>query len=587
MYMNTYNKVLTKNQNNYSFIENDSGVEVFDAGVDFNFMVTALGGGTVVNFFDDKVNMASKWNTAAVDNSQGLCASFINNENLGVISLEYPLLAFDNIPEYSLNMMGPNDIFSRIDRFNLRGSNSSTCGVNRYFIPASIMADETRYGYNEILLDRFLINDVNNVFKLQPNSVLFYKLEYWYDYKENHVYQKALKTAKDFGIPLIVIDVDKVKKHEQKVIEEKEKELFSSNICNTNLLNEIVTRYMNNHSGSLTIKGESKELVSIGDKDFSEKSMRKFFTKLLDFIDKVDDVYLKSKWIYDLNYIYRNESKKYSKARMVRSWNHSVREFILDDYDIISNLISLRTSINDEDYNKFLDTIIKDEKKGIKYEEDYNNYPLIEFDGNRVAAFMTKNSFTPVIQTIVNLVNHLDVGTRFKIDDYTYEGVQGNLFSKISCSKPSDLFMIEDLVCSYFLGNCDVMNLESLACLNLGKLKKNINIDENYDWNNDVMNSHYGNVIVNSETREYKPSIVNQFIEKIESTSDEKILEIFRPIILAQSKNTNDSIEDISLKILTKKAEFRNSFEKLNKQVDAAKNGSDVKIWNNEHIFFC
>ena len=22
-------------------------------------------------------------------------------------------------------------------------------------------------------------------------------------------------------------------------------------------------------------------------------------------------------------------------------------------------------------------------------------------------------------------------------------------------------------------------------------------------------------------------------------------------------------------------------------QVDSAKNGSDVKIWNNEHIFFC
>ena len=567
MYMNTYNKVLTKNQNNYSFIENDSGVEVFDAGVDFNFMVTALGGGTVVNFFDDKVNMASKWNTAAVDNSQGLCASFINNENLGVISLEYPLLAFDNIPEYSLNMMGPNDIFSRIDRFNLRGSNSSTCGVNRYFIPASIMADETRYGYNEILLDRYLIDDEKGNLKLQPSYVIFYKLEYDGNYKDTECYKNTLKTAKDFGIPIIIIDVVKLKENELKIIKEKEEELFSSKVSKPDLLNEIITRYMNNYTGDLTIEGEQSDLGCLSYSSFVKKEIKNFIEKLLIFTATIDDISLRSKWIYDLNSIYLEEKRKYDKASSIRGWNCSVNSFLFEDEDL-DTIIKLSV---EPEFDEFFHIYKNDNNHKNEYEVDYNNYPLVELQNNISAAFMTKKSFIPIIQTIVNLVNYLDMGTCLRIGDYNYNGVLGNLFYSISISD-SDVFLIEDLVCSYFLGNCDVRNLECLACLNLGKLNKKINIDENYDWNNDVMNSVYSNLIINSETTEYNPNIVNQFIEKIESTSDEKILEIFSPIIQAQAENTTDSVNDICLRILKKKAEFRNSFEKLNAQVAFLKN---------------
>jgi len=567
MYMNTYNKVLNSNFNKFKFIENDDGVPLLDAGFDFSFIVSALGGGSDDNFFDVDVNIASKWNTSGLLNFQGLCTSFINNENMGVISLKYPLLAFENIPNYSLNMMGANDIFSIVDRYNLRKSNSSEHGRNRCFIPASILANETRYGYNEILLDRYLIDDEKGNLKLQPSYVIFYKLEYDGNYKDTECYKNTLKTAKDFGIPIIIIDVVKLKENELKIIKEKEEELFSSKVSKPDLLNEIITRYMNNYTGDLTIEGEQSDLGCLSYSSFVKKEIKNFIEKLLIFTATIDDISLRSKWIYDLNSIYLEEKRKYDKASSIRGWNCSVNSFLFEDEDL-DTIIKLSV---EPEFDEFFHIYKNDNNHKNEYEVDYNNYPLVELQNNISAAFMTKKSFIPIIQTIVNLVNYLDMGTCLRIGDYNYNGVLGNLFYSISISD-SDVFLIEDLVCSYFLGNCDVRNLECLACLNLGKLNKKINIDENYDWNNDVMNSVYSNLIINSETTEYNPNIVNQFIEKIESTSDEKILEIFSPIIQAQAENTTDSVNDICLRILKKKAEFRNSFEKLNAQVAFLKN---------------
>jgi len=352
MYMNTYNKILTKVSDKQKIIKYDGDVPLLDAGVDFNFIVTSLNG--VRNFFDSNVNMASKWNTAAKSNSQGLCASFINNENLGIISLTAPILGFADIPESTLNVMGNSDVFTHTNDYSLRRVNSSRDSRNKYFIPGNIMADETRYGYNEILIDRYNTSDEKGDFKLQPSYVVFYKFDDL-DYKVSRYYKESLKVAKDLGIPIMVIDVPKVKEHEQSVIKNMEEELFFSNKSNKELMQEIMTRYMNNHTGSLTMIGEQfcKE-------DFSGLGILGFIVRLKNHISSIEDDYQKVKWISDFESVYLKEKKKYDSISSIKNWNCSVTEFNLDETYLLPSVIEeLKEKVGISNYESLLESINK------------------------------------------------------------------------------------------------------------------------------------------------------------------------------------------------------------------------------------
>lgn len=169
MYINTYNKRLLKLNDKLNVLGNDNGVTLLDAGVNFNIMLTSFSG--VNDFYDESLNMASKWNTASFSHNQGMCLNAITNENLGVIGLSSPLIGFSYIPECSLNAMGPYDIFSGVNGYNLRKSNDSNS--RKYFVPGCLIGDLTRYVYNEFLVDRFLADDKNNSLKLQPDYVVF------------------------------------------------------------------------------------------------------------------------------------------------------------------------------------------------------------------------------------------------------------------------------------------------------------------------------------------------------------------------------------------------------------------------------
>ena len=184
MIMNTYNK---RNllASSCEELGRDDDVVLLDAGYDFDMVVTSFSG--VESFYQSGVNMASKWNTAALSEGQGLCVSHISSQNLGVISLQSPIIGFSKIPQYALDSMGPNDIFTNISSYNLRMLNENRGRVqNRFFIPANVMSDEQRYGYNEILLERFLSQDEKGDIKIQPSYVVCYKMNENYKQSLNY-----------------------------------------------------------------------------------------------------------------------------------------------------------------------------------------------------------------------------------------------------------------------------------------------------------------------------------------------------------------------------------------------------------------
>jgi len=571
MYMNTYNKILTKVSDKQKIIKYDGDVPLLDAGVDFNFIVTSLNG--VRNFFDSNVNMASKWNTAAKSNSQGLCASFINNENLGIISLTAPILGFADIPESTLNVMGNSDVFTHTNDYSLRRVNSSRDSRNKYFIPGNIMADETRYGYNEILIDRYNTSDEKGDFKLQPSYVVFYKFDDL-DYKVSRYYKESLKVAKDLGIPIMVIDVPKVKEHEQSVIKNMEEELFFSNKSNKELMQEIMTRYMNNHTGSLTMIGEQfcKE-------DFSGLGILGFIVRLKNHISSIEDDYQKVKWISDFESVYLKEKKKYDSISSIKNWNCSVTEFNLDETYLLPSVIEeLKEKVGISNYESLLESITKNEKN-----ENSNSTQFI-MENDKMSIFLTDESYTPVISSIVNLVKSLNMGTSFMVVEYVHNGDYGNLITSI-VNDDEEKLLVENLMCSYFLGSSDVFPIDSL-------IDSDFKVDVGFFLEDDLDKSTVINISKQDKLKYYNPELVEKVVLKIENMREDKFLKIFDPIIQTMSeiegessKVIEENYENFIQIFLDKKNNIRNVFENLNKEV-VAFNSIDINTKNSEEVIY-
>jgi len=546
MYMNSFNKILTSVSEKHKLIKYDYGVPLLDAGVEFNFLLNSFNG--VGNFYNEDLNMASKWNTAAMSRIQGLCTSFINNENLGAITFSInSFLGFTNIPQYCLNIMGACDIFTGTAYYNLKKFNDTKEDNHRYFIPASILADETRYGYNEILLDRFLMDDENGNLKLQPSYVIYYKMDDSGFDIFNNDYKTSLKLANEFNIPIMVIDVPKVKQHEKEVIKEKEKELFSNTKLKPELLKEIVTRYMNNYTGSLTMVGEEKCNF---EEDFSVLGMKNFFTKLKEFIVEISDNELKFQWLSNLADVYFDEKRKFDIAASASVWNQSVKTFILNNY------------INEKEILKFKTTIKKEKNiidKEIEEQTEVDYFPKVNLDDEYYAIFLTDKSFTPVAQTIVNFSKYLNLGVLFDVIDYDYNDNKGKLAQGKLIGDNNEQ-LIENLICCYFLGNCNYEPATDLFSSNFN-FDMDFNLSKMYDFYEDFNSSKYVEKIKSS----YNPVLVDTVISKIEELDKKKFLNIFLPVIKCYSKDNCVIKEEIGEVLLDRKNNIRSNFDKLNK----------------------
>lgn len=354
MYMNTYNSILVRDVSKKSVIEIDDGVPVYDAGVNFNMIVTALNGTS--NYFQNGVNIASKWNTAFRDVGQGMCASFISNQNLGVIALDGPLLGFANIPNDALNTMGVTDIYSWTNYFNLKNVNNRTSP----FIVGSKMSDETRYGYNEIVVDRFLSTDEDEKIKLQPDYVVFYKTNE--KYKSSATYAQTLKTAKEFGIPIVVVDYYKVKEYERVCIKAMENELFRNEVVDKDLLVGILTRYMNNISGDRTIHGHPR--AGGGGvprtKGFPEDDLGVFIDRVISRCEETKDEMIRSEWIDAIDCAYQQEYRKHMKAIAVKAYNCSLgtendKFNLITDYNLSQRIRTLHRRFDKKEKQEEVD----------------------------------------------------------------------------------------------------------------------------------------------------------------------------------------------------------------------------------------
>lgn len=249
MYARVLNRKLSnlKNMNKYQGLSEEVGLDIYEgfnrSNPEFYLLISALGAYTNYvkpdNYYEDWVRPSN--------NVHAFCTSLISNQMMGTARANYAILGFTNIPESSLLISAPYDINS--------GQASSLIDTavrtRRKFLFPDKTIDYTRHTHNEITLERLYKDS-----KYLPSYVLYFAEGFNPDTFTSDItsdetnldaWNNALQAARDFNIPIVVVDRTKVKRHEKVVINAKLDEFKRT--YNPHLIPEILTRFENNRAG--------------------------------------------------------------------------------------------------------------------------------------------------------------------------------------------------------------------------------------------------------------------------------------------------------------------------------------------------
>lgn len=255
MFTKVLNKKLSDPEKMYRYdkLSNYVGVDVYDGfdedNPEFYMLITALGAYTS---FDRPDNYYEDW-VRPNNNVHAFCSSLISNQMMGTARANYAVLGFRNIPESSLLLSAPYDIASSTANSLM----DTAVRTRRKFLFPDKMVDYTRHTHNEVTLERLYKDG-----KLLPSYVLYLTESFVPDMplaedipdsiaavnQGLSSWKNTLQAAKDFNVPIVVIDRSGVKHYEMERINNKLDELYDTK--NPNLIYDILTRFENNRAGT-------------------------------------------------------------------------------------------------------------------------------------------------------------------------------------------------------------------------------------------------------------------------------------------------------------------------------------------------
>ena len=201
-YAEEYNNKLTNVSDMQSVSEEEKanigleGVSVYDAGVDFNIMMTSIApfnSNFPKDFYQD-------WNRKEMQ-SQGFCCSYIRNDMLGHAEVPHLCYGFSNMSKDSLTLSSVDDMGSNTSN----GIVEETAYNNvRFYAPNNQIDrvyDESGYGFNEMVYNR-----IQNGAKKQPDYIVAFMRNGKIENIEK--IKMAVEQYKEGGIDLPVVIVN-------------------------------------------------------------------------------------------------------------------------------------------------------------------------------------------------------------------------------------------------------------------------------------------------------------------------------------------------------------------------------------------
>lgn len=225
LYEEEYNRLLFDPKNHDGIIVD--GVKIVDAGTDFYMISRADGAFTYDENNNQNINYYNNWNLPN-RSTYSFSNSHISNSRLLMYALQSKkgliTYAFSNLPRNSIveNALGDNaTLGTRKKTIDPRAYNDGKkvhpyafdgCG-QRFLSFGSMIDHSSRRTHTEITLERFYYDNNGNEQRLNPSYIVYTKIND--DYKNDELYKKSLKAAKDFNVPLVIIDFKKVLESER------------------------------------------------------------------------------------------------------------------------------------------------------------------------------------------------------------------------------------------------------------------------------------------------------------------------------------------------------------------------------------
>ena len=330
IFENDLRKAFAHDLNNQVFKTNNlpydevNGIRVYDAGVDFKMVVTAIG--SYQKNFENQKNYSEYWNSPVIK-SHGNCCSLIGNENLSMANVKNVILGFSTMSDNMLLLSGSSDINSTPSsrEFN------TTKNRSQKYLDATSMLSNTRSDYNELVYERRDLSSNPKFYKKNPDYIVFieeyksydemfekYKdkpkqLEYLKRQKElqDKFWQESLKAASDFSVPIVKINREEVARFEYEKIQSLVKEFAETK--NATLLNQVINSFESSRVGNAGLHAPIRE------KYFSAKRITMILTEIKKSINSVVDEKEKNNLYFSLYKAIMEEQSKVDICKYKRN----------------------------------------------------------------------------------------------------------------------------------------------------------------------------------------------------------------------------------------------------------------------------
>lgn len=254
------------------------------------YMLTHSRGG-ISGFYDEdrKYNCKEDWFRANLKNDV-ISTCCVSNEFWGNVSGFYTL-GFSELDKNSIYGMAPHDAGSGNEKFGRRDRKDP------HFKPKELINNTV--GYNEVVIKRLRFQN-QQYQKRAPNYIVFYKEiepeRTKSDKKLHREYQKRVKSewntakraAAEFGVPIVVVDIEKSIKLESKEIANMVKKIEMTFGQDNKLLEDLMFKFENNRSYLLS-QNNSENYNEIINRYFSKTTMKNYLNRIIDTIRKGDE----------------------------------------------------------------------------------------------------------------------------------------------------------------------------------------------------------------------------------------------------------------------------------------------------------
>lgn len=297
---NTYDNV-----QDFEKIDEQDGIQIYDAGTDFKICMTAIG--AYQGNFKNQENYFDYWNNKKIL-SHINCCSLIANNNLASAKITNICLGFSSFDEEML-ICGANKDMNSTD------SSEYMYGMEYWKSELKVpeeLINATRGEYNEIDYERRDLGH-GQYYKKNPDYIVFFEefdninnldtnneeiQQILCD--EKRKWQESLKAAKEFGIPIVKINREKCAIAESQKIQENLQKYLETH--DFSLLPSIITNFENNRTGT---RGHDY----LTKKYFSNEKIQNMLNQIVESVNGIQDERLKELNNNEIIKILKKETK--------------------------------------------------------------------------------------------------------------------------------------------------------------------------------------------------------------------------------------------------------------------------------------